>query len=193
MRRFMKITTPSEGYEEVKKLGDKYLIHLDRNDVSETEVECFECLVDENEYNIETIKSELVEYKQYINAVGLNIEKKIKIDAINEYDKSSSVNSFTYNGVEMWLDKTTRNGLSLRFNAEKLAGKTETTLWFGTQSFTLNIDNGIQLLYALEVYASECFDNTASHIAAVEAMTNIDDVKNYDHTQGYPAKLIINS
>jgi len=189
----MKITTPSEGYEEVKKLGDKYLIHLDRNDVSETEVECFECLVDENEYNIETIKSELVEYKQYINAVGLNIEKKIKIDAINEYDKSSSVNSFTYNGVEMWLDKTTRNGLSLRFNAEKLAGKTETTLWFGTQSFTLNIDNGIQLLYALEVYASECFDNTASHIAAVEAMTNIDDVKNYDHTQGYPAKLIINS
>ena len=188
----MKITTPSDGYKEVKKLGDKYLIHLDRNDISETEVECFECLVDENEYNIETIKSELVEYKQYINAVGLNIEKKIKIEVINEYDKSSSVNSFIYNGVEMWLDKTTRNGLLLRFNAEKLAGKTETTLWFGTQSFTLNIDNGIQLLYALEVYASECFDNTASHIAAVEAMTSIDDVKNYDHTQGYPAKLIIN-
>lgn len=77
----------------------------------------------------------------------------------------------------------------LRFNAEKSSGKIETTLWLGTQSITLGIDKAIQMLYAIEVYASACFDNTAKHKANVMALDSIEEVMSYDYTTGYPEKL----
>ena len=117
--------------------------------------------------------------------------KELKIGEINDYDKSENVNQFTFNGVDMWLDKDTRNGLIMRFNAEKAVGKTETTLWFGTTSFNIDIDDGLQFLTLLEVYASACYDNTASHIAAVEALNDVEDIFNYDDTTGYPTKIAI--
>ena len=117
--------------------------------------------------------------------------KELKEGEINVYDKSPNVNSFTYHGVDMWLDKDTRNGLIMRLNAEKAVGKTETTLWFGTMSFTLGIDDGLQLLTLLEVYASACYDNTARHIAAVRALDDVEDVFNYDYTVGYPQKIVV--
>jgi hypothetical protein len=89
----------------------------------------------------------------------------------------------------MWLDKNTRNGLLMRLNAEKSAGKTTTTLWFDTQSFTLNIDELIAMINLLEVYASECYDRTAYHKAAVKALTTVEEVNNYNYTTGYPEKL----
>lgn len=119
--------------------------------------------------------------------------KELKVNDIYAYDSSSEVNSFTFMGVEMWLDKDTRNGLIMRLNAEKAAGKTETTLWFGTTSFTLGVDQGLQLLTLLEIYASECYDNTASHVAAVEALDDVEGIFNYDYKTGYPNKLVINT
>ena len=121
----------------------------------------------------------------------VNKMKELKIDEIMEYDSSSNVNSFTYLGVDMWLDKDTRNGLIMRLNAEKAVGKTETTLWFGTMSFTLGIDEGLQLLTLIELYASACYDNTARHIAAVEALDDVEDIFNYDYKTGYPQKIVI--
>lgn len=108
---------------------------------------------------------------------------------ISEYDNSTNVNEFSYQGVSMWLDKDTRNGLLMRLNAELAAGKENTTLWLGTQSFTLSITDGLAMLNALEVYASECFDNTASHKANVAALTTVKKVLAYDYTTGYPEKL----
>ena len=110
---------------------------------------------------------------------------------ITRYDKSTAVNQFTYRGVPMWLDKETRNGLLIRLNAEDNAGKRKTTLWLGTQSFELGIEEGIQLLYALEVYASECFDVTAAHKAAAAALDDPDEILAYDFTAGYPPQLDI--
>ena len=119
--------------------------------------------------------------------------KELKVNDIYAYDSSSEVNSFTFMGVEMWLDKDTRNGLIMRLNAEKAVGKTETTLWFGTMSFTLGIDEALQLLTLLEVYASACYDNTASHVATVEALTDVEDIFNYNYKTGYPPKIVINN
>ena len=116
--------------------------------------------------------------------------KNEMIERIEGYDSSDNVNEFTYSGVPMWLDKATRDGLHLRLLAEQAAGKTTTTLWFGTQSFSIAITDAFQLLYALEVYASACYDRTAAHKAAVEALTTIEAVDNYDYTQGYPEKLV---
>lgn len=112
-----------------------------------------------------------------------------KIEALVEYDSSSAINEFTYNGVSMWLDKATRAGLQLRITAEQAVGDTTTTLWFDTQSFTIPIGNAMQLLYAIEIYASQCYDKTAEHKAAIQLLSTLEEVESYDFTVGYPAKL----
>lgn len=190
MIRFMKVSILASEYEDVKKIGNTYIVHLDKKNVEDDMIECYECSVNE-EPNLEELNKELVSWKEYISNIILKNAKLEKIKEINDYDSSDNVNSFIYKGVEMWLDKLTRSGLIMRLNAEKAIGKTETTLWFGTMSFTLGIDDGLQLLTLIEVYASACYDNTASHIAAVEALNNIEDVYNYDYTVGYPQKVVV--
>lgn len=120
----------------------------------------------------------------------LAIAKTMKLAQLATYDSSDAVNQFTYQGVNMWLDKDMRNGLIARLNAEKAMGKTTSTLWYENMSFTLAIDDGLQMLAALEVYASECYDCTAAHKAEILAMGISDAVIAYDFTTGYPDKLV---
>jgi hypothetical protein len=89
----------------------------------------------------------------------------------------------------MWLDKETRTGLKLRFEAEIAMGKTDTTLWADGVQYPLPLSTAVKMLYALEVYASMCYDNTQAHLAAIDAMTTVEEVEAYDHTSGYPEKL----
>lgn len=115
--------------------------------------------------------------------------KRNKVDDIVAYDNSGAVNEFTIGGQPMWLDKATRAGLLLRFEAENKVGRTETTLWNGGQSYTLPLESAMQMLIALELYASECYDNTQRHLAEVAKLETIAEVEAYDYTTGYPAKL----
>lgn len=115
--------------------------------------------------------------------------KARKTDEILAYDSSSAVNEFSIGGVPMWLDKATRAGLLLRFEAEGKVGRTETTLWNDGQSYTLPLETAQQILIALELYASACYDRTQAHIAEVQKMESKEAVEAYDYTTGYPAKL----
>ena len=45
------------------------------------------------------------------------------------------------------------------------------------------------MLYAIENYASACYDNTQKHIAEIEKLEIKEDIENYDFTVGYPEKL----
>lgn len=118
-----------------------------------------------------------------------NEAKKELISNIEYYDSSSDVNMFFIQGLPVWLDKATRAGLKLRFEAEIAMGKTETALWYGNLQFPLPLDTAIQMLYAIEVYASECYDNTQAHLANVNAIDDLEELQNYDYTSGYPEKL----
>lgn len=91
--------------------------------------------------------------------------------------------------MPVWLDKVTRSGLMLRFNSELAMKKENTTLWYNGVSFTLPLNTAIQMLYALEVYASECYDNTQAHLANVSVLETIEEINEYDYTTGYPEKL----
>ena len=53
----------------------------------------------------------------------------------------------------------------------------------------VDCDKAIQLLSALEMYALECFNVTASHKQAVSELTSIEDVEVYDYKKGYPKML----
>lgn len=120
----------------------------------------------------------------------LEVHKKEVIKNINNYDISSDVNGFTVNHVQMWLDKGTRASLMLRLQAEKQLGKTDTCIWYNGMSFELPIDTAIQMLYRLEAYASECYDNTQKHLANVKTLLTVDEVINYDYKSGYPKQLV---
>lgn len=115
--------------------------------------------------------------------------KRDKKREIEHYDSSSEVNEFYVNDIPMWLDKSTRTGLMLRFNAEIALGKTETILWYGNVSIPLQLTTAVQMLYALEIYASQCYDNTQSHYAIVDTLETIEEVESYDYKVGYPEKL----
>ena len=116
-------------------------------------------------------------------------EKQYKINEIQHYDSSSEVNNFYIGEHSVWLDKATRTGLTLRFNSE-LAAKHETTsLWYENMKFTLPINDAIAMLYAIELYASACYDNTQQHLANVNEITTLEELRNYDYRVGYPEML----
>lgn len=115
--------------------------------------------------------------------------KREKIMDINHYDSSNDVNIFYIQGLPVWLDKATRAGLKLRFEAELALNYENTTLWYNNQKFELPLNNAIAMLYALEVYASQCYDNTQYHLANVEKLETLEEINEYDYTSGYPEKL----
>ena len=128
-------------------------------------------------------------YEKPVFAKTLEDVRSEKIAAIGFYDSSSAVNEFTIGGLPIWLDKATRAGLLLRFEAESKVGREQTTLWNNGQSYTLPLADAMQMLIALELYASECYDNTQKHLAEVAKLESIEAVEFYDYTIGYPAKL----
>ena len=122
----------------------------------------------------------------------LNREKEYKIDEILRYDSSSEVNGFYIDDKELWFDKATRVGLKLRFDAEIANGQTNTTIWYDGTPFNLELTNALQMLNAIELYASACYDNTQRHIASINAIEDLETLKNYDYRTGYPEKLRFN-
>ena len=130
-----------------------------------------------------------VEYIPQPYVPTLEEVKANKVEEILAYDSSQAVNEFSMGGLPIWLDKATRAGLLLRFEAEAKAGRTSTTLWYNGLPFTLPLTYAQEILIALELYASACYDNTQSHIAEVQKMESKEAVEAYDYTTGYPAKL----
>lgn len=116
--------------------------------------------------------------------------KALKITEINSYDKSNTINEFTIQGLPIWLDKETRTGLKLRFDAEKASGEQNTTLWYGSTKIALDVNVAIGLLLQVELYASRCYDTTHQHIVNVQALTTIEAVNEYDFQVSYPTKLL---
>ena len=115
--------------------------------------------------------------------------KRDKLKEIDNYDTSAEVNSFFLNGLQVWLNKDTRVGLMNSLTIEKNVGKEDSTLWFNNICVVVKCDAAMQMLSALELYALECYNKTAEHKVAVEALKSLEAVKDYDYTIGYPTKL----
>lgn len=129
------------------------------------------------------------EYVPPIEEPTIEDYRKRKKDEILRYDSSEEVNMFSIKGQGIWLEKATRAGLMLRFQAEQAACKEITTLWYEGEMFELPIANAMQMLLAIEVYASECYDNTQRHLAEVDKLETYEEIKSYDYRVGYPEKL----
>lgn len=118
--------------------------------------------------------------------------KNLKIEEITAYDGSDAVNTFTLGGKRMWLDKDTRVGLVNSITIEQTAGKETTVLWYDAVKYVIPIPLALQMLATLEMYALASYNATQEHIAAVRLLTSKEEVETYDHTSGYPEKLVFN-
>ena len=187
---FIKTFIPKGDFKEKYEHGVMMVRHLAAVlDEKMGAYECYECTVPIGEYDENEVQKAFVEFSAKMNALKLEQVKADKIAEITDYDTSSSVNGFMLNGLLVWLDKATRVGLMNSTTIAKAAGQQTTTLWLGGLKLVVDCDKAIQLLSALEMYALECFNVTASHKAAVSELTTIEEVIAYNYRTGYPKML----
>lgn len=122
----------------------------------------------------------------------LEIVRENLKNKILRYDSSDNVNIFYLNDIPVWLDKATRSGLMLRFQAEKSMGITSTTLWYENEKYGIDINIALEMLYKLEIYASTCYDITQRHLSNIKLFDEIELLEQYDFTCDYPEKLVFN-
>ena len=187
---FIKTFIPQGDFREKYEHGGMMVRHLAAVlDEKMGAYECYECTVPIGEYDEGEIQKAFVEFSAKMDALKLKQAKADKIAEISAYDTSDKVNGFMLNGLLVWLDKATRVGLMNSTTIAKAAGQQTTTLWLGGLKLVVDCDKAIQLLSALEMYALECFNVTASHKQAVSELTTIEEVEAYDYKAGYPKML----
>lgn len=131
-------------------------------------------------------QSEEPEPTPSIEPTTLDGWKERKLKEIDEYDVSSMVNGFYLNGQLMWLDRETRASLKNTIESLALVGRDTLAIWYGETQINLDLNTARQLLAVLEVYATDCYNVTIQHKISVAQLTNIDDVMDFDITEGYP-------
>jgi hypothetical protein len=187
---FIKTFIPKGDFSEKYEHGGMIVRHLAAVlDEKMGAYECYECTVPIDEYDEGEIQEAFTEFSAKMDALKLKQAKADKIAEIAAYDTSGKVNGFILNGLLVWLDKATRVGLMNSTTIAKAAGQETTTLWLGGIKLVVDCDKAIQLLSALEMYALECFNVTASHKAAVSELKSIEKVETYDYKSGYPKML----
>lgn len=187
---FIKAFIPKGDFNEKYEHGGMMVRHLAAVlDEKMGAYECYECTVPIGEYDENGVQKAFTEFSAKMDALKLKQAKADKIAEIAAYDTSDKVNGFILNGLLVWLDKATRVGLMNSTTIAKAAGQETTTLWLGGLKLVVDCDKAIQLLSALEMYALECFNVTASHKAAVCKLKSIEEVEAYDFKTGYPKML----
>ena len=187
---FVKTIIPEAAFRKQYELGSLMIYHI--GEVLNKELgayECYECSMAVSFFDEEEVKNAFDEYIQGIEKIKLQQAKQDKLQEIDTYDLSSAVNGFILNGLLVWLDKATRVGLMNSTTIAKAAGQQTTTLWLKGVKLVVGCDMAIQLLSALEMYALECFNVTASHKTAVGELKSIEEVEAYDYKSGYPKML----
>lgn len=187
---FIKTFVPEGRYRQKYVYGDMVVYHINAEFNKEMNAyECYECTLPKATFDETKVRAAFTQFSTKLDALELEEAKTEKITEITAYDTSDKVNGFMLNGLLVWLDKATRVGLMNSTTIAKAAGQETTTLWLGGLKLVVDCDKAIQLLSALEMYALECFNVTASHKAAVNELKTIEDVKAYDYKAGYPKML----
>ena len=199
MRRFVRTSVPVEGYEQVKKVGEKWLVHLEGTPAGEQQdtLECYECMTTE-EPDIAELTAELQTWKAYVAERELAVVKMVKKQELTEYDSSSAVNSFEIRRggekiTDYWIGRDLRTSLEGDVKAAKEVGSTYD---FDVRelgiTLTLDCEKFLAALEVLRRYAYTAYNVTSRHLAAIDALGTKEAVESYDFTTDYPEKLVFN-
>lgn len=111
----------------------------------------------------------------------------ILLKKIEQYDRSSNVNSFIYKGNKYWLDKQQRS--CMKTVAE--SGLSEVEIVLDNNSIIVSSEFVKQFILQLEAYAYKCYVVTSKHLQAASLLNNPEDAIKYDYTIGYPEKIVL--
>ena len=115
----------------------------------------------------------------------LQIAKEHKKVEISDYDQSTDVNDFIWNGEHMWINYNLRDNYLTTVQGAKRLGYA-TVPFLGME---IPVDTAQMMIDMVNVYAMRCTAVTDAHKAAVDALETVEAVNNYDYTVGYPEKI----
>lgn len=172
--------------------AEKYQSVTDRLTLADHSVASFLEVVDDKHLATAS-NEELLNILSYFQSENdLDCWKAIRTHQINGYDQTDMVNCFYLNGQPLWLDKGTRVGLVNSISAEKRDGCETTDLWFGNIMIQLPVDDALSKLDQIELYAKNCYNVTAKHMAEVGQLDSVETLQQYDITADYPSFLELN-
>lgn len=192
MTTFCKTVIPKADYKEKEVRENTTVVRFDPVEV-DGQIECAECVVD-NGYDEEVLQGIYDAWKQKCEAVRLKSVKSAKFAEIDDYDVSDNVNNFIikHGGMQLnyWLPAVTRNQLK---NSVGSWANSHDTYKLDLREYGVSLDipcdSLLAMLQALEDYAVACFNTTSAHMAAVNKLTTVSEVENYDITADYPQQL----
>lgn len=130
--------------------------------------------------------------EEHEESITIDIAKERKVRELTDFDKSSAVNEFYYNGEPMWFPLDKRQGANGAIQARETLGQSEMTYTLDNgMQLTLPLQTWKQLLAIVECYAQDCYNVTASHADNIKRLETIEEVMEYDYTTGYPDKIHI--
>lgn len=124
-----------------------------------------------------------------LEARWLSANKRWKKREVEDYAKSDAVKAFEINGVRGWLDSEARVSIRRAVADKAAVGRESVTVYLAGVGFTMTPERAEEILAGVEVYASDCYDVTENHKAAVDAITDVAAVEAYDYATGYPEPL----
>lgn len=124
-----------------------------------------------------------------LEAKWLSANKRWKKRELCDYAKTDAVKVFELNGVRGWLDSEQRVSIRTAVADKAAAGRESVTIYLAGVGVEMTPAKAEEILAAVEVYASDCYDVTENHKAAVDALTTADAVEAYDYAAGYPEPL----
>lgn len=122
--------------------------------------------------------------------ISLEDAKAVALAGLYAYDSSDEVNTCSVNGVNLWLDKSSR--ALFRMQAQDSADDAEFTLCgFDGSSVTLICVQLKAFLSTLESYAMATYGVTRKHETTINALDDVTAIQSYNFTVGYPEPLVI--
>lgn len=116
--------------------------------------------------------------------------KRLAVIKIENYSHSNNVDQFTVNGdVKGWLTPTERSNYLQSITSAELLGEESVEFFVGNNKFALDLQTARFMLAKIQRYADASYIVTTEHKIAVNGLTTIEDVENFDITAGYPEKL----
>lgn len=109
---------------------------------------------------------------------------------VNEYGNSSEgTDKFYLNGKQKWIDFDLRSRVRIGNENLRLVGRDMTTLWLGSDCYTMTIDQCQLLIAQIDAYGKDCYNVTAQKMEEVRNLTTLQELVEYDVTAGYPEPI----
>ena len=121
---------------------------------------------------------------------SLEDAKAVALAGLYTYDNSEEINTCSINGVNLWLNKSSR--ALLRLEAQDYPDDAEFPIYgFDGSSVTLTCVQLKDFLSKLEMYAMATYGVTRKHETSIKALNDVTAVQSYDFTVGYPEPLVM--